>query len=264
MAERRRVSIVTGGAQGIGAAVARRLAGAGDRVVIVDVDAESACRLAAEIGPLATAVRADVADEDGVREYMDAAATIDGRVDRVLLNAGVGSHGPLADESVDRFDRTIAVNLRGAFLGMRAALRQMRAQGRGGSIVATASTAGLSGSELGSYSASKHGVVALVKSAALEAAAFGVRVNAVAPGSIDTPLMRLLEARLGGGEAAARRLRAATPLGRWQDRYGTPEEVAAAVEFLLGDGASWITGVVLAVDGGVLAADPYHLELQGP
>jgi 3alpha(or 20beta)-hydroxysteroid dehydrogenase len=110
-----------------------------------------------------------------------------GRFDRVVLNAGVpGAPVPLWQESVETFDRIIAVNLRGVFLGLRATLAHLRAQGDGGAIVVTASTAGLSGSELGAYSASKHGVVALARSAAIEGARFGVRVNAIAPGSIDT------------------------------------------------------------------------------
>jgi len=121
---------------------------------------------------------------------LDVALRAFGRLDRVVLNAGVpGAPTPLSQEAVATVDRILAVNLRGVFLGLRATLAHLRVQGEGGGIVVTASTAGVSGSELGAYSASKHGVVALARSAAIEGAEFGVRVNAIAPGSIDTPMM---------------------------------------------------------------------------
>ena len=251
--------VVTGGASGMGAATARRLARDGAAVAIVDRDGEAARALAAELGGAAIAVAADVSREDEVEAYTEAAVAAFGRLDGVFLNAGIGSSTPLVEETAEGFDRIVAVNLRGVFLGLRAALRRMRDQGGGGSVVVTASTAGLAGSDLAAYAAAKHGAVSLVKTAAVEGAAFGVRVNAIAPGSIDTPLMRHMEERLGGGDDAARALHATTPLGRQADRYGSGEEVAALVAFLLGEESGWITGATVPVDGGVLATDPYRL-----
>jgi NAD(P)-dependent dehydrogenase (short-subunit alcohol dehydrogenase family) len=251
-----RVAVITGGASGIGAGVARRLHEDGVRVAIVDRDQDGAQRLAAELSG-ALALTADVTVEAEVEAYMEATLSAFGQVDYVLLNAGIGSSTPLIEETLEGFDRLIAVNLKSVFLGIRAALRCMRDQG-GGSIVVTSSTAGLGGSDLSIYSAAKHGCVALVKSAALEGAAFGVRVNGVAPGSIDTPLMRHMEDHLGGDDSAREILWATTPLGRYQNRYGSTAEVAALVAFLLGDQSSWITGTVVPVDGGVLAMDPYR------
>ena len=216
------VALVTGGASGIGAAIVRRLSADGHRLVVADLDQAAAGRIAAELPGEAVAVGGDVADEAAVAGHLDTALDAFGRLDRVVLNAGVpGAPSPLSQESVATFDRIIAVNLRGVFLGLRASLRQLRAQGDGGAIVVTASTAGVSGSELGAYSASKHGVVALARSAAIEGAGFGVRVNAIAPGSIDTPMMTVIEHALGGDAAARRAIRASTPLGGHQDRLGS-------------------------------------------
>jgi NAD(P)-dependent dehydrogenase (short-subunit alcohol dehydrogenase family) len=162
------VTIVTGGASGIGAAIVRRLAADDDRVVIVDQDEPAARGLARQVSERAVAVAADVSQENDITTYMTTAVDAFGRVDRVVLNAGVGSAVPLLEETAAGFDRIVAVNLRGTFLGLRAALRQMRDQGDRGSVVVTASTAGLSGSDLAAYSAAKHGVVGLVKAAAVE------------------------------------------------------------------------------------------------
>ncbi|MCW2986361.1 MAG: short-chain dehydrogenase [Conexibacter sp.] len=258
-----RVTIVTGGAGGMGQAAARRLSEAGDHVVVVDLDAEGARRVAAALPGPAIGVGADVADEAGVEAYTDAGIDAFGRIDAAFLNAGMGGAlSSLADQDAADFDRVVAVNLRGVFLGVRAMLREARSRTGGAAVVATTSTAGLSGSDLGAYSAAKHGVVGLVKAAALEGAALGVRVNAIAPGSIGTPMMAAIEARLGGGDDARRALHATTPLGRHQDRYGRAEEVAAVVAFLLGEDASWITGAVVPVDGGVLAMDPYRPSVE--
>ena len=263
-AQRSPVALITGGGSGMGAALAHRLCGDGYRVVVADLDRAAAERTAARAPGEAIAVGGDVAEETAVAGHLAAALAAFGRLDRVVLNAGIpGAPIPLSQESLETFDRIIAVNLRGVFLGLRATLAHLRSQGCGGSIVVTASTAGVRGSELGAYSASKHGTVALARSAALEGAEIGVRVNAIAPGSIDTPMMAVIERALGGDDTARHVLRRSTPLGRGQDRLGRAEEVAALVAFLLSDEASWITGAVIPVDGGTLAADPYRLESAG-
>jgi NAD(P)-dependent dehydrogenase (short-subunit alcohol dehydrogenase family) len=253
------VALVTGAASGMGAAFARHHIASGGHVLLVDRDVDAATRLAEELGSNAVVAQADVADESDMATALSTGIKAFGRVDAYFLNAGIGSPNPLIDETVEAFDRLIAVNLRGVFLGLRLALQQARSTSLPSSVVVTASTAGLSGSDLAIYSAAKHGTVALVKSAALEGAPLGVRVNGIAPGSIDTPMMQSLEARLGGGAAAAAALYGTTPLGRAQQRYGRPEEVAQLVAFLLGEQSSWITGTIIPIDGGVLATDPYRL-----
>jgi NAD(P)-dependent dehydrogenase (short-subunit alcohol dehydrogenase family) len=255
------VALITGGASGMGASFARNHVGQGGRVVIVDRDLEAAQALAEELGPNALIAEADVAEEADMAAALHVGVEAFGRVDGYFFNAGVGSSTSIENETVAGFDRLVAVNLRGVFLGLRLALRNARTTGLPASVVVTASTAGLSGSDLAIYSATKHGTVALVKTAAVEGAPLGVRVNGIAPGSIDTPLMGALESLLGGGLQAATALHATTPLGRAQDRYGRPDEVSHLVAFLLGEQSTWITGAVIPIDGGVLATDPYRLPI---
>jgi NAD(P)-dependent dehydrogenase (short-subunit alcohol dehydrogenase family) len=199
-----RVAVVTGGASGIGAAASRRLSQDGARVVVVGLDGAAAAGSAADLPGQAIGVAADVATEAGVEAYSAAALEAFGGVDLAFLNAGMGGRmAPIAELEADEFDRVVAVNLRGVFLGLRAALRQMH---RGGAVVVTTSTAGLHGSNLAAYSAAKHGAVALVRSAAVEGAAAGVRVNGIAPDSIETPMMgaRRTAGRRRGGAPPAR------------------------------------------------------------
>jgi NAD(P)-dependent dehydrogenase (short-subunit alcohol dehydrogenase family) len=245
--------VVTGAASGIGAAVARQLAQGGAKVTIADLDAEGAERASAS-APGSAWVAADVSTPEGVRAYVDAALERFGALDGAHLNAAYpGIVSPLAHIPLDEYDRVMTVNVRSVFLGMQAVIRQLTDGGRGGSIVATSSALGLYGGQrMAPYSASKHAVIGLVKSAALEYTRVGIRINALCPGFTDTRMMADTEQRLGKSmsiEQARERLFLAIPSGR----YGTPAELAAMVVWLLGGASSYVSGAVFAVDGGLAA-----------
>lgn len=244
------VAIVTGGAGGLGKALARRLLADGARVALVDSDQAQLERAASELGE-ALAIRADVTVEEDVVAYVRRTVEEYGRLDLFFNNAGVeGRMGRIVDTEVAEFDRVMAVNVRGVFLGLREVLRALRDQGSGGAVVNTASIAGLRGSaRLAPYSTSKHAVIGLTQSAAREGAAYGVRVNAVAPGFIDTRMVHAINAMTGDQQAAHDDLVARVPLGR----LGTPEEVANIVSWLLSREASYVTGAVYLVDAGVMS-----------
>lgn len=247
-----KVALVTGGASGIGQATALLFAREGAAVTVVDLDgagAEKAARAIAAAGGQALAIQADVArPEDCARAVEQTAATF-GRLDILFNNAGIVRRASVVESSVEDWDRVIAVNLRSVFLMSRAALPVMIAGG-GGAIINTGSGWGLKGGrQAAAYCASKGAVVNLTRAMALDHGAQNIRVNCVCPGDTDTPMLRHEARQLGQPEERFLAEAAERPLGR----IGTPEEIAQAVLFLASDAASFITGAVLAVDGGGVA-----------
>lgn len=246
-----KVAVVTGAAGGIGAATSACLIEAGASVLVVDRDAAAARDVADRLGPRARYVAADVSTNDGVQRWVDAAIEHFGGFDMLHNNAGIeGRVATLIETTAEEFDAVVAVNQRSVFLGLRAALRHFSDRMIAGSIVNTASEAGLEGvTRLGAYAATKHAVIGLTRTAALEAAGSGTRVNAVAPGQVSTRMMRSLETALGDPDTVHHGIAEAIPLGR----YAQPSEIAEVVTWLLGPRSSFITGAVICADGGTTA-----------
>ena len=251
-----KVAVITGATGGIGSAAARLFAEEGARVELVDLDEAALHEVAQSIGDEnAGYTVADVTQPEQTQAYIDAAVNRWGGIDVLLANAGIeGTVSPITDYPVDVFDRVMAVNVRGVWLGLKYAFPVMRARG-GGSIVITSSTAGINGSpEMSAYNTSKHAVIGLMRTAALEGAPSGIRVNTVNPAPIETRMMRSLEemrvAALDDAritvEVAKQSFADRIPL----QRYGNPEEVARMMLFLAGDDSSFCTGGVYMVDGG--------------
>jgi NAD(P)-dependent dehydrogenase (short-subunit alcohol dehydrogenase family) len=236
-----KVAVITGAGSGMGRASTEVFVREGARVLAADISGrqdETAAALGAAVVPF----RVDVADEASVEALFAAALETYGRVDAVLNVAGIATHSPLADTTLEDYERVMAVNLRGVWLGTKHGIRAMLPTG-GGSIVNWSSTGGLNGSRLptSAYSATKAGVISLTKAAAMEYGTQGIRANAICPGFIET--------EMSGGKGAAERFPGLVK-GSALRRGGQPEEVAELASFLASDRATFLTGAVIPIDGG--------------
>lgn len=244
-----RTALVTGAGSGIGRAAALAFAAQGARVVVSDIHTEAGEETTDSIrreGGDALFIQADVSDEHQVDSLIDAAVRRYGRLDHAFNNAGVTQNSqPLAEQPAETYDHVFDVSVRGIWLCMRAEIRQMLRQG-GGSIVnmgSMSSVVGIAG--LSTYTGSKHALLGLTRGAALDYAKQGIRINAIGPGTIDTPMIeRFIE--LAGSDKVMEPIRAAHPIGR----TGLPSEVADAVLWLASDASSFVVGHMLMVDGG--------------
>ena len=245
-----KVGLVTGGTSGIGRATAVLLAKAGAKVVIAgrrESEGKETIELVCEAGGDGLFVRADVSKASEVDTLIQKTVERFGRLDVAFNNAGIeGVWVPVTRQSEEDWDRTIDINLKGVWLCLKYEIRQMQKQGGGGAIVNMSSITGLVGSAgAAAYCASKHGVIGLTKAAALENARSGIRINAVCPAAIETPMAQ----RLFGLPAVHKYVLSCHPIGR----FGRPAEVAEAVVWLCSDRASFMTGHSLVLDGGFLA-----------
>lgn len=246
-----RKAFVIGADSGIGLACARAIAAAGANLVIGGLDATKGDALAQEIasasGTDVSYVAVDVTDEDQVASAVDTAVQRLGGIDIAMNNAGIpGPAGPLHDLQAVDFDKLFAINVRGAWLGMKYQVPHML-RGGSGSIINLASTAAITGLPFVSlYAASKHAVAGLTKSAALELAPHGIRVNAIAPGPVDTGLLHNMRA---GRQQVAQAAPSTVPM----DRVARPDEMAGAVVWLASNASSFVTGSIVSIDGGVVA-----------
>ena len=244
--------LISGGSSGIGLATAQRFLEEGARVFLCGLDADEVGAAVAGLAEFGTAagIPADVSREDEVARLVDSACEALGGIDVLINNAGIAWREPFLRITPAHWDAVIAVNLRGMFLVAQAAARVLVDQGGGGVIVNMSSTNGLGGeADYAHYNASKGGVLLLTKTMAVELGPHGIRVNAVCPGYIQTPLNAAISADLGGKEFADAYASSSIPLGR----PGRSSEVAAVYAFLASDDASFITGAEIVIDGGQLA-----------
>jgi NAD(P)-dependent dehydrogenase (short-subunit alcohol dehydrogenase family) len=254
-----KVAVITGGAGGIGRAAGRLFADEGAKVLLVDLDEAALSEAVASIGAEAASyAAADTTEPEQVERFVNTAVERYGGIDVFLANAGIeGQVATIPDYPIEMFDRVIAVNVRGVWLGLRYVIPVMRERG-GGSIVITSSTAGIRGSVgMSAYTISKHAVIGLMRTAAQECAPLGIRVNTVNPAPIETRMMRSLEqmraAQAPGGPVSTAEVKENVAARIHLKRYGAPEEVARMMLFLASDESSFCTGGVYMVDGGTSA-----------
>ncbi|HKY16541.1 MAG TPA: SDR family NAD(P)-dependent oxidoreductase [Microthrixaceae bacterium] len=243
-----RVAVVTGGASGIGLGIARQLAADGHRVAVLDRNGQGATGAAAALsteGATAVAVEVDVADRASVDTAFAEVRSSLGPITTLVTSAGIESFTPLVDITAESWDRTIAVNLTGTFTCVQAAVPDMLEAGWGRIVTIASSSAQSGAAKMTHYAASKGGVIALTKSLAVELARNGITANSISPSLVDTPMARAAEAagEFVGVDKVARHV----PVGR----AGTPDDIAAACSYLCSDAASYITGQVLGVNGGM-------------
>ena len=251
-----KVAVITGATGGIGSTAAKIFADEGAKVALVDLNEAALQEVVNSIGEdSASYTVADVTQPNQTQAYVDAAVNRWGGIDVLLANAGIeGTLSPISDYPIDVFDRVMAVNVRGVWLGIKYVVPVMRGRG-GGSIVITSSTAGIGGSpEMSAYNTSKHAVIGLMRCAALESAPDGIRVNTVNPAPIETRMMRSIEemrvAAMDDSRVTVEVTKQAVADRIPLERYGDPEEVARLMLFLAGDESSYCTGGVYMVDGG--------------
>ena len=250
-----KVALITGGSSGIGRATAVAFAREGVKVVVTsrrENEGKETVSLIKEAGGEGLFIRTDVSKEADVKAMVEGTAKAYGHLDCAFNNAGIeGNIAPLTEQTVDDYESVLGINVRGVFLSMKYEIPQMLKNG-GGAIVNMSSIGGLIGFPgFSLYIASKHAVIGLTKSAALEYAKSGIRINAVGPGAIETDMVDRFVSKVGGGkeEEIRQQFAAMHPIGR----MGKPEEIASAVLYLCSDGASFVTGQTLALDGGFTA-----------
>jgi NAD(P)-dependent dehydrogenase (short-subunit alcohol dehydrogenase family) len=252
-----KVAIVTGGGSGLGLASAQRFAEEGARVVCVDLDGAAAEAAAAGIGDSALGLTADVTDEDSLERAVDATLERFGRVDVLYANAGIPGTGSVHELTRTDWQRVIDVNLTGVFLSARAVLPPMLAQGAG-SLILQASVGGLTGiRSLPAYAAAKGGVIALTKQMAADYSERGVRVNAICPGTVRTPLVEATYVGYFGSEEAGQDALARRDRDYPMGRLGAVEDIANLALFLASDEARWLAGGIYVADGGMTAVSQW-------
>lgn len=259
-----KVAVITGGASGIGEGAVRLFVQEGARVIFGDLQADKGARLSAELDENASFLRADVTQAEQVKALVDLAIEKYGRLDCIFNNAGVpGPVSGLLDNEISDFDHTVAVMLRGVFLGMKYAAQVMVEQ-RSGSIISTASVAGIEGGHAGHiYTAVKHGVIGLTRSVALELGEHNVRVNAICPGGIATPIFaRGFGMEISAADATVDKVKQVLQTVQAIPRAGVPDDIAKAAVWLASDDSTFVNGHALVVDGGLTAGNGRWSKMQ--
>lgn len=250
-----KVVLITGGAGGIGKETAQLFLDNGAKVVLVDINEEALKSTKSSLKGDSNSIlviQADVTDEEDVKNYVKQTVEAYGRIDVFFNNAGInGPFTPIKDLEKDKFEMILNINVTGVFLGLKHVIRQMETQGYGSIINAASNAAYIGSAGMAGYIASKHAVAGLTKTAALEAAPSGIRVNAVAPAAIDTQMLADIQNNITPGEpeTSGEAIKQGIPVGR----FGAPKEVAQVVLFLASDNASFVTGSLYNVDGGMQA-----------